>query len=432
MKKKVLSVVLVLCLAIPMVFAGGSAEESDKITIEFWNGFDPVDSGLDGLHHEEKYAEYEQLNPGVEVVHNIMNYDQTREKAIISGQASTGPELIHMLGEWVPEFVQMGLLTDVTEAMKSWEDYDSFPASTWKVATVDGKIYGIPSVASTRVLVYREDLLQEAGLEVPKTWEDLRKAAKAMTKDTDGDGVVDVYGFAFCSSSKAVRGPQEFAVFLYSVDRGELAVQKNGKWVPGFTVEQAEKVFQFYYDLMFVDKSVPPYSIGWEWEELDPNYAAGTIAMVQNGSWMQQRMEAGHKPESWKTASFPYATNPSTYMEVKVEGFGKFGDDLDATLDFAKWLYTRDNMVYITQTDNLPSRSDSSESEHWKEDTVWKDTFLDNVQYGFTMPSIPLAPIMQASMANVQEVLYQRMSPRESAEDFYNKVKSYLDSEVNK
>jgi hypothetical protein len=39
---------------------------------------------------------------------------------------------------------------------------------------------------------------------------------------------------------------------------------------------------------------------------------------------------------------------------------------------------------------------------------------------------------MQASMANVQEVLYQRMSPRESAEDFYNKVKSYLDSEVNK
>ena len=250
MKKRLISTLLIVSFVAVLVFAGGSAEKTNKVTIEFWNGFDPVDSGLDGLHHEEKYAEYEKLNPGIDIVHNIMNYDQTREKAIISGQAGTGPELIHMLGEWVPEFVQMGLLTDVTDEMKSWEDYTAFPESTWKVATVDGRIYGIPSVASTRVLVYREDLLMEAGLDVPKTWNDLRKVAKALTKDTDGDGVIDVYGFAFCSSSKAVRGPQEFAVFLYSVDRGELAVQKDGKWIPGFSVEQAEKVFQLYHNFL--------------------------------------------------------------------------------------------------------------------------------------------------------------------------------------
>ena len=429
--KKLLVLLMLLALFVPMAFAKGSSETTPGIAIEIWDGFDPTDPGLDGKAHVEKYAEYQKLHPDVKIVHNIMNYDQTREKAIISGQAGTGGDLIHMLGEWIPEFVQMGLLEDITDEVRAWEDYDAFPESTWKVATVDGRIYGIPSIASTRVLVYREDLLKEAGLDVPKTWTDLRSAAKKMTKDTDGDGTIDVYGFAFCSSSRAVRGPQEFAVFLYSVDHGELAVQKNGEWVPGFTVEQAEKVFQFYYDLMFVDKSVPPYSIGWEWEELDPNFASGTIAMVQNGSWMQQRKDAGYHSESWKTAAFPYATNPSTYMEVKVEGVGKFGQHKAEVIDFAKWLYSRDNMVYITQTDNLPSRSDSSESPYWVEDEVWKDTFIDNVQNGFTMPSIPLAPIMQASMANVQEVLYKRMTPRQSAQDFYNKVSTYLDTEVN-
>jgi multiple sugar transport system substrate-binding protein len=319
----------------------------------------------------------------------------------------------------------MGILTDITDEMKSWSDYSAFPESTWKVATVDGRIYGIPSIASTRVLVYREDYLQNAGVAVPKTWTELREAAKALTKD-------GVYGFAFCSSTRAVRGPQEFAVFLYSVDKGELAKNQNGKWVPGFTIDQAEKVFQFYYDLMFVDQSVPPYSIGWEWDELDPAFATGSVAMVQNGAWMASRMaEGGATASSWRTAAFPYSSNPSTYLEVKVEGVGNFSKNKQAVVDFGKWLYTRDNMAYITRVDNLPSRSDAPQSHYWVNDPIWKGTFLETVKDGFSFPAIPLAPVFEASMANVQEVLYKRMTPRQSAEDFYNKVKTYLDNEVN-
>jgi multiple sugar transport system substrate-binding protein len=323
------------------------------------------------------------------------------------------------------------LLCDITKDVKSWPDYSAFPESVWKVATVNGKIYGIPSVASTRVLVYRNDLLQQAGLSVPKTWQDLRTAAKAMTKDTNGDGKIDVYGFAFCSSSKAVRGPQEFAVFLNSIDHAELAVNKNGKWVPGFTPEQAEKVFQLYYDLMYVDKSVPPYSIGWEWEDLDPSFATGSVAMVQDGAWMQQRIQGGYKPETWKTASFPYCTTPSTYMEVKVEGVGKFTKHAKETVSFLKWLYGRDTMVAVTQTDNLPSRSDAVKSPLWVPDANWKDMFLANVQYGFTFPSIPLGKVFQSTMNYTQEVLYKRMTPQAAAQGFYADTKNYLDAEVN-
>lgn len=433
MLKKGIAVAICILCSISFVFAGGASEGSSsggKITLIYQNGFDPVTSG-DGVAHEAKYAEYDQLKPGLHIEHNIMTYDQSRQKAIISGQAGEGPDAIHLLGEWVPDFVSMGLLEDITDSMKSWSDYSAFPESTWKVATVNDRIYGIPSIASTRVLVYREDLLNEAGLEVPETWEDLRRVAKALTQDTDGDGKIDVYGFAFCSSSKAVRGPQEFAVLLNSVDKAELAVSRNERWVPGFTVDQAEKVFQLYYDLMFVDKSVPPYSIGWEWEELDPNFASGSIAMVQDGSWMQQRIADGYKPETWKTASFPYCTTPATYMEVKVEGVGKFGKHKAETLEFLKWLYSRDNMVAITQTDNLPSRSDADDSPLWTSDPVWKEEFINNVQYGFSFPSISLGPVLERTMTYVQEVLYQRMTPRVAAQGFHDYVKNYLDTEIN-
>ena len=422
--KRIVIILLVTVLLGSMVYARGGQAASGT-TIEYWNVFDPAQgSGNDGKSHQDKYTEYERLNPGVKIIHNIMTYDQLREKAIISGQARTGPDFIHMLGEWVPEFVQMGLLADITNDMKAWSDYSVFPESTWRVASVNNRIYGIPSVASTRTFIYREDLLRQAGVSVPKTWTELRDVAKKLTSGNS-------YGFAYCSSTRAIRGPQEFGVFLYSVNKGELAVNQGGKWVPGSTVDQAEQVFQFYYDLMFVDKSVPPYSIGWEWDELDPAFAIGTIAMVQNGAWMASRMSEGVNPTSWKTAPFPYQSNPSTYMEVKVEGVGNFSKNKQAVVDFAKWLYTRDNMAFITRTDNLPARSDAPQSQYWINDPVWKGTFLETVKDGFSFPSIPLAPVFEASMVNVQEVLYQRMSPRQSAQDFFNKVKNYLDSEVN-
>jgi multiple sugar transport system substrate-binding protein len=413
-----------------MAFANGQGEKKEGVTtskevvIEYWNTADPAQI-QDGVAQEEKFAEYEKAHPGVKIVHNAMIYNQLREKAIISGQAKTGPGVLHMLGEWVPEFSGMGLMQDITSEIKAWVDYKNFPDSTWKVATVENKLWGIPSTASTRVLLYRDDLFKQAGVTVPKNWTELRDTAKKLTKG-------DLYGFAFCSASKSTRGSQEFAVLLYSVEKGELAVQKDGKWVPGFTVQQAEKVFQFYYDLMFVDKSVPPFSIGWDYPELDSAFVSGTMAMCQDGAWMRNRMVNSDKSDTWRTAAFPYSGNPSTYLEVKVEGVGSYSNiEKKTVVDFLKWLYGRDNSVYISRTNNLPPRSDSTASPHWEKDPIWRDTFINVIPDGFTWPSIPIPDILHASMDNVQEVLYQRMTPRQSAQDFYNKVQRYLDNEIN-
>ena len=70
-----------------------------------------------------------------------------------------------MLGEWVAEFSALGIIEDITDLVENWEDKDQFPASTWAVATSQGRIYGIPSIASTRALVYRNDLFEEVGLQ---------------------------------------------------------------------------------------------------------------------------------------------------------------------------------------------------------------------------------------------------------------------------
>ncbi|MFF9815116.1 extracellular solute-binding protein [Streptomyces sp. NPDC014006] len=49
-----------------------------------------------------------------------------------------------------------------------------------EAGSVDDTLYGLPFVASSRLLFYNEELFDRAGAEPPKTWSDLKHAAKAL------------------------------------------------------------------------------------------------------------------------------------------------------------------------------------------------------------------------------------------------------------
>jgi multiple sugar transport system substrate-binding protein len=66
-------------------------------------------------------------------------------------------------------------------------------------AIQDGVLYGLPWIAAPVVLYYNKALFDAADLDYPTadwTWDDFMAAAKALTKDTDGDGTPDQYGFS--------------------------------------------------------------------------------------------------------------------------------------------------------------------------------------------------------------------------------------------
>lgn len=73
-------------------------------------------------------------------------------------------------------------------------------------AQVDGSFVGMPVWTNSEILYYRTDLFEDAqnkadfeatyGYELtpPTTWEQYRDAAEFFTRDTDGDGAIDLYG----------------------------------------------------------------------------------------------------------------------------------------------------------------------------------------------------------------------------------------------
>lgn len=55
-------------------------------------------------------------------------------------------------------------------------------------------LYSLPIYEFSAAIIYRKDLLKKYGIEVPVDMEELTRAVKKLTLDTNGDGKIDIYG----------------------------------------------------------------------------------------------------------------------------------------------------------------------------------------------------------------------------------------------
>ena len=81
---------------------------------------------------------------------------------------------------------------------------------------MDGQ-YGWPLVTGVPfVLYYNEDILNALGEKAPETWDDFARICQEATKDTDGDGKVDQYGFACGMNTSDIGAMQILNAYYYS------------------------------------------------------------------------------------------------------------------------------------------------------------------------------------------------------------------------
>lgn len=88
--------------------------------------------------------------------------------------AGTGPDVVlNMAQSTVIDFASRGAVTDLSQFEDFQEQADRFYKSAIETVTYHGGVYGLPETESFNMLFYREDILAELGLEIPKTWEEV-------------------------------------------------------------------------------------------------------------------------------------------------------------------------------------------------------------------------------------------------------------------
>ncbi|MDR3107994.1 MAG: ABC transporter substrate-binding protein, partial [Bifidobacteriaceae bacterium] len=182
---------------------GGSPATKEGEPVEFWSAW------TEGAEHEAANLEQIELfekETGCVVNNSNFTYDMLREKVIASAAGGNLPDVVWALPEYVGEFNKLGILTDLTADWDGWADKDKVSAAVKQAMTIDGKIIGFPYEATARAYLVHDDILAEAGVSVPKTWEDVLAVGSTVEEATGSS----FYGV----SGAGVRSPQELVVYL--------------------------------------------------------------------------------------------------------------------------------------------------------------------------------------------------------------------------
>ncbi len=146
-------------------------------------------------------SEFEERNADITVRLDGIGGQQLMQKLQTRFAGNAAPDVCMIDGNYYAAFAGRGLLMDLTEKAESDPDVnlDDYYPGLVDVCRYDGRLYGLPRITSCGGMIYNQDLFDAAGITYPDwdwTWDDLRKNAKKLTKDLDGDGITDQYGFA--------------------------------------------------------------------------------------------------------------------------------------------------------------------------------------------------------------------------------------------
>ena len=225
-------------------------------------------------------ADFEAANTNIKVNVEVSDWGAYWDKLKTQLAASTPPDIFAMDAPLFLDYQSRGVLLNLQPYIDQNPDMlkDVYPQTLSAYQTSDG-YYGLPRDFQTIVLFYNKDMFDAAGLAYPTadwTWEDLRTAAKQLTKDTSGDGKIDQYGFVF-DQWDMEPGWSE-AIWAYG---GDIVNADHTKTLIGDPA--ARQAWQLLYDMVFVDKSVPDANtIGQYGGDL---FQAKVAAMMPMGHW---------------------------------------------------------------------------------------------------------------------------------------------------
>ena len=283
--------------------ASSETVSSEPVTIKVMSFF-----AYDNPEVEEAVvAAFEAANPDITVDFEAVPFSDIflKYKTLIAGNEA--PDVMSMNFDNAYTFAALGSLEPLDEWIaSSGLDTSIYYQSTMDMFKVDGVQYSMPATFSDVVLFYNKDLFDTAGLEYPArdwTWDDLKTAAIALTKDTDDDGKIDQWGYSLPWWPIML---EMYGASIWSEDGSTCTLNSA----------EGTKAIQTMVDARYVDKFAPTADQLAEQGDWDM-FVAGKLAMYPTGPWAVQPFneaatftyDIAHMPAGDQQATHVYANS---------------------------------------------------------------------------------------------------------------------------
>lgn len=280
--KKIISLLLVLAMALTLAACGGNAAPAateapkadapaatqapaasgDKVTVtmitcqygkqtqQWWADF---------------AAKFNAEHENIEVVVDCVSWNDVY--TVVNTRVANGeaPDLLNI--DVFADYQADGLLLPAKDWV-SEETYAKFYPSFLEQSVVDGTVWAVPDLASARALYFNKDILEQAGVTVPATWEELKAACQTIKEKCP-----DVYPWGVDMTTD--EGQACFA--YYAWNNGGGFVDDEGNWA----LNSAENVEAVNYVVDLIKSGLtntdPTTSTRYDLQEM---FAAGKLAMM--------------------------------------------------------------------------------------------------------------------------------------------------------
>jgi multiple sugar transport system substrate-binding protein len=340
--------------------SGGDQEEATSVAEGKATGEITVWAmGAEGEKLGEFAKAFSTENPEAKVTVTPVPWDAAHQKIASAIAAKQTPD-VSMLGTtWMGEFAKTGALDPTPPDLI---DKAAFFPGAWETGVVDGTAYSVPWYVETRLIFYRKDLAEKAGVTAPaKSWEELTAMAKALKE----------------------KGGAESGLYLQPGGTGSWQSVMPFAWSNGaeltdgqnFTLDTPQMTEALaYYGSFFKDKLSTTTDLGLA-GSLEQSFITGKIGAFISGPWHVGLLaEQGGAGFTDKFAVMPMPTKQSSTSFIGGSNLAVFKEskNRDAAWKFVQWLSKPDVQVkWYDTVKSLPAVQAA-----WQDQTLSGDPFL--------------------------------------------------------
>lgn len=369
------------------------AASGEPVTLTVMDGYAPEDPH--GQYIYQYAEEFMKENPDIKVeIQAIASGDIYTKLAAMATSPDDLPTIFFTSADQIPTLYDLGLTEDLSKWMDK-EVVDGLANGVMDACTIDGQMTYYPVAVQPQAVIYRIDRFEEAGLKVPSTWDEFVGCAKALTKDTDGDGQVDQWGFSMVGSNNS-SGQSRFMSYLWS-NGYELAYQEDGsgEWKTDITTDPAfVDVFSKWTDMNNVEGVVPTGITEVDYPTAANYFAMGYTSMFLTGPNALGVAYANNPELKGKLGSFKLPGEYSGTM-LGAEGYAITAKSTDAekaaAAKYLAFFTSHDqDMKFWESSGKIPSTTEGQKVSYITGDDY--AGFLKQIEDG-CRPTLPFAGI---------------------------------------
>ncbi len=298
------------------------------IELIFWNFWDPklIVPVIEA---------FEKENPGVKIHNEQLTWNNGLDKIVVAMANNRAPDICEMGSTWMGKFMAEGALLDVTDEFSPLKD----KYIMWEPAQMNGRLYGMPWLAGTRVMFYNKDLFIKAGLDPnkpPVTWDEFLNDCKKIHDPKNG-----IFGFGM----NAGEGHILYKKFLpFGWGNGARVLDENGNFT--FDSKEMKEALEFYLKLK-------EYSYCEKQDLLNDAFKKGKLGFEISGSWIFARLPIEAPNLNFGVCLVPkpsYEKGFSTsFMGGEILVLFKSCKNKELATKFIKFLTRSENALLITK-----------------------------------------------------------------------------------